>query len=190
MQAAARSARSTSPRVDEAAARRPTSSRPSSCTSSLHAPAVRPVAEDHAARRPASCARSAATAGTSAGHALLRDVAAGEHDQRLGGPRLARLERSRVLALEHGDLPAHATLAQPARVQAREAERALRNAQAQRLDRVADPAARPARGTRSSSSRLHTSCQSTTSRKPRSGRERGRRPAARSTGNEAVWTTS
>ena len=34
--------------------------------------------------------------------ALLRDVAAGEHDQRVGGPRRGRGERADVLALEHG----------------------------------------------------------------------------------------
>ena len=74
-------------------------------------------------------------------HALLGDVAAGEHHQRLGRGGLARLERSRVLALEHGELAVHGRGAQAPGVELREAEGALGNAQAERLNGLADAAA-------------------------------------------------
>ena len=68
-------------------------------------------------------------------------MAAGEHHQRLGLGGLARLERSRVLALEHGELAVHGRGPQAPGVQLREAEGALGNAQAERLNGLADAAA-------------------------------------------------
>ncbi len=97
-------------------------------------------------------------------HALLRDVAAGEDDRR----RLARLDepagRPGVLTAQHGQLAAEAELAQPPLVQAREAERPLRDPKAQPLHQPARPRRRRGRGTRASRPRVHTSCQSTTRR--------------------------
>ena len=75
-------------------------------------------------------------------HALLRDVAAGEHDERLGRAR-ARCASSGPAYSPSSTVSRRSRPAstQPAGVEAREAERALRHAQAERLHALADPPA-------------------------------------------------
>ena len=122
-------------------------------------------------------------------HPLLGDVAAGEHHERLGRGGLARLERPAYSPSSTVSSPFTGPARRRRGVQLREAERALRNAQAERLHGLADPAADAARGTRASSRALQTSCQSTTSRKRRSGRTSAA-ASSEKYGNDAVWTTS
>ena len=111
------------------------------------------------------------------GHALLRDVAAGEHrpagsSRHKARPRPQRRPRTRPAA--PSPRRAAPSRAQPRRVQAREAERALAGRARTAAARPAD-GRRPGRGTRASSARVHSSCQSTTSRKRPSGRSERRR---------------
>src|SRR4051812_9094564 len=73
------------------------------------------------------------------GHLLLGDLAAGEDDDQVGGegrgPR-----RSRVLAFEHARLSPEPELAEPLRVEPREAERGLPDTGTPALDPPADHA--------------------------------------------------
>ena len=110
-------------------------------------------------------------------HALLRDVAAGEHDD---GSRVdIRLDLSlsvtaRVLAREHRHLAAQALLAQPRGVQAREAERPLAGC----ARRPAGPASRPSRR-RARGSRASTRASTARASRPRAGSRARRRSEAR-----------
>ena len=152
--------------------------------------ALRPVAEHLAAQVRARARAARAIAGHERGHALLRDVAAGEHDQRLAGSGAAPLERAGVLALEHGHVAAQALLAQPrARAAARSRTRAGGTRSAQRAAPPSRRAARAGRGTRASS-RASTLVPVHDERVAPRAAGTPRRRAARSTGTTAVWTTS
>ena len=134
-----------------AASTRPWSTKPGTATASVrpcvayereHAPALGPVAVDLRPQLRRLGARQRQR-GHERGHALLRDVAAGEDHQ---GRVDIRLDSTlslaaRVLALQHGHLAPDALAAQPRRVQPREAERPLRDARARPLHPPADPAA-------------------------------------------------
>ena len=103
------------------AARRPPS-RPSSRTQPPHRLALGTVAEDHAARAPGA-SRVPRRPRDDRRHPLLRDVAPGEHHERLGAAAGSRPRASRRTTLEDRDLAAHAALAQ-ARACSREKQNA------------------------------------------------------------------
>ena len=132
-------------------------------------------------RRSGIRSRACADAGTQRRHALLGDVAAGEHHQRLGRPRSRRLGDPAYSPSSTVGSPRTRAARSRSLVQAREAEGALGHAHAEPLHRVADPAADRRRGTRASS----RGSTARTSRRPGgSARAAGRAPrrAARSRG--------
>ena len=141
MQAARRSVRLDLVGIHEARDRDRLASRPSSADERQHACALWPVAEDHAAHvwhghgaRPPSRAPSRAPASRGCGGRRTRTSGSRRS-------RLCWLERSRILALEDSGLAAQAAFDEAPGVQPRKAERPLRDAQAERLYGVADPAA-------------------------------------------------
>src|SRR5690606_15104867 len=104
-----------------------------------HLLALRPVAEDRAAQA-GDLPPRLRDRGHERGHALLRDVAPGEDDERraLGRPRLD--PGVDELTGEDARLAGEALLAQPPGVEAAEDERAVAGAHAELLDEPADHA--------------------------------------------------
>ena len=158
-------------------------------TQPQHLVALGPVAEDLAAQlrdraRAPRRARARAPARASPGCGGRRTRPAARRGSGLARPRAARRTRPRARSRRRAARPRAAAARAGARSRTRAGARAGR-APARRRRR----GRRAGRGTRASSSRLQTSNQSTTSRKRRRGRA-PRRRAARSTGNEAVCTTS
>jgi hypothetical protein len=97
------------------------------CAEPQNLVALRSVAQ-HFAAQPGDALAREGEGGHECRNALLGNVAAGEHHQRLGGLRLARLQRSRVFPLEYGELAVHGRGTQAPGVQLREAEGTLGNA--------------------------------------------------------------
>ena len=92
-------------------------------------------------RSPGMRSRAQPDRGHDRGRALLRDVAAGEEDERLGGQGRGPRRRAGVEPAQHGHLAAHAAAPQPVRGQLREGEGPLAHAQAAPLHRLAHAAA-------------------------------------------------